>query len=159
MDKMIALLLTWLSANSPYDTRNIVPPTVVVMSAEELTKEAYSRVPMLIPPDGVDERYLALYSFDDGPHGTIYVLDPKIADPELAADKFYDPYQDPIFQEKILHELVHHLQRRSGVYHTYQCQAQGEEEAYRLGGRYLRQLHTEDPLPNRNFRARIYSRC
>lgn len=34
-----------------------------------------------------------------------------------------------------------------------------EKEAYLLGGRYLAAQHVADPLPNRNFRAHIYSRC
>ncbi|WP_425426577.1 hypothetical protein [Antarctobacter heliothermus] len=64
-----------------------------------------------------------------------------------------------MFREILLHELVHHVQRNTGLWDEWACPAIGETEAYRLGGRYLRQTRTADPLPNRNFWAAIYARC
>jgi hypothetical protein len=104
----------------------------------------------------VDDRLLALYSNEDGPHGTLYVLAPEfVAD----AEYFEDPTENPIFRGIVLHELIHHVQWATGTADTWPCPSRREEEAYILGGRYLRQTHTTDPIPNRNFWAHAYSTC
>jgi hypothetical protein len=51
------------------------------------------------------------------------------------------------------------VQYRTGAYDRFLCRAEGEVDAYRLGGLFLRQRHVEDWLPNRAFWARVYSRC
>jgi hypothetical protein len=159
MHDLLPSLMIWIAANTSYDTAKMPLPNVVEMSPQELTREAYSAAPLLIPQSGVDERYLALYAFEDGAHGTIYVLAGKYVDPDLAKDAYYDPYKDPVFQERVLHELIHHVQWQSGARKNFHCQNEGEKEAYLLGGRYLKQRHADDPLPNRNFWGHIYSRC
>ncbi len=156
MDMLLAALMLWIGGNSDYSTSNIPLPQVVVMTPVELTREFYSDVPQLLPPGKVDERILALYAFDDGNHGTIYVRDCR-HDSEL--DYGEDDCDDPAYQERLLHELVHHVQRLSGVMEHFPCRNFGEKEAYLLDGRYLKARHATDPLPNRNFWAHMYSRC
>lgn len=157
MEEIARILMLWIAANSPYDTSAMSVPRIIVMSPVELTSEAYRDMPHLKPPDDVDERVLALYSFNEGPVGTIYVLAPDSVEAAMSPDE--RPEDDPIFRERLLHELVHHAQRLSGAYDRFPCRNFGEFEAYQLGGRYLKQLQIEDPLPNRNFWAHIYSRC
>lgn len=149
------LLMTWIGENSAYDVSCLPLPDIVEMTPTQLTAEAYADVPHLRPADGVDERVIALYSFDEGPSGTIYVLAPQWA--EGAEDG--DPRDNPVFQEWLLHELVHHVQRVSGAYAAFPCRNFGEKEAYLMGGRFLKQRYADDPLPNRNFWAHVYSRC
>lgn len=59
----------------------------------------------------------------------------------------------------VLHELIHHAQFDSGAYDTYSCRNYGELEAYTLGGKYLKDRYVTDPLPNRDVREHMYSRC
>jgi hypothetical protein len=156
MNDLLAALMLWIGANSTYVTADLPLPAVVPMSARELTQEAYGNVPQLVPDGGIDERLLALYAFDDGENGTIYVLDCHTAE---APDPDESPCEYPVYHERLLHELVHHVQQRSGAYAHFPCRNFGEKEAYLLGGRYLKARHVTDPLPNRNFWAHIYSRC
>jgi hypothetical protein len=125
------------------------------MTPAEITAEYYDAAGVAAASrQAVDPRIMALYAFEDGPHGAIYVIDPALTE---GADD--DPLGNPIFQERLLHELVHHVQRHTGAYDRFACPAEGEVDAYRLGGLFLKQRRVEDPLPNRNFWARVYSRC
>jgi len=155
MSETVAFLIHWIALNSDYATANLPSPKVVTMTPAEITAEYYDEAGLaLADRRGVDPRIMALYAFEDGPHGTIYVIDPALT--EGAGD---DPLGNPIFQERLLHELVHHVQYRTGAYDRFLCRAEGEVDAYRLGGLFLRQRHVEDWLPNRAFWARVYSRC
>lgn len=156
MDGLIDALLAWIGDNSTYNTYDIPHPIVHQLSAEELTREYYSGVAHLMPDDGVDERLNALYATTDGPHGTIYVIEAPAVE---GAEEFETPEDNPLFREILLHELVHHVQQSSGAAEEWPCLSLGETEAYRMGGRYLRALRVDDPLPNRNFWAAIYARC
>ena len=156
MELLLDALLEWIGDHSSYDTQNVPHPIVLQLSPEELTREFYTGVAHLMPDDGVDERINALYAATDGPHGTIYLLSAHQYD----ESEFFDqPTDNPLWREVLLHELVHHVQWQSGDAEHWQCAAQGEFEAYMLGGRYLRQLAVADPMPNRNFWGMIYSRC
>lgn len=157
MDALAALLMTWIAENSDYRTAHLPVPAIVEMSPQELTREAYKDNPKMLPDGGIDDRILALYSFEDGAHGTIFVLGAKWTDDGSAPD--LPPQSDPVFQERVLHELVHHVQRVTGAYDRFPCRNFGEREAYDLGGKFLKQRHARDPLPNRVFWATIYSRC
>ena len=157
MDSLAISLMAWIAANSSYDTANMEIPKIVQMTAQEITREAYSDHPKLVPENGVDERVFALYSFEDGANGTIYILKAELADDGAAPDE--PAWKSPIFQERLLHELVHHAQYQSGAYETFPCKSFGEREAYELGGKFLAERYTSDPLPNRMFLSRIYSRC
>jgi hypothetical protein len=156
MDMLLDALLAWIGEHSAYDVSGIAPPDVVQMSPAALTAEYYTGVAHLIPDGGVDVRLNALYAANDGAGGTIYILRAT----EIAgADRFDDPTANPLWREILLHELVHHVQWRTGEAASWACPAMGEKAAYHLGGVYLRQTRTTDPLPNRTFWGHIYSRC
>jgi hypothetical protein len=156
VDYLLEALLDWIGSNSDYRTEDIPAPIVRQMTAEELTREYYADAPSLMPADGVDDRVLALYAPEDGPEGTIYVLEAA----SIEAHEFYDPPEEnPLFREILLHELVHHVQYQTGAAAKWSCPSGGEQEAYLLGGRYLKQRQVDDPIPNRNFWAHAYSRC
>ena len=59
----------------------------------------------------------------------------------------------------MLHELIHHVHRRTGTADTWPCPSHGKEKAYTLGGRFLRETGTPGPIPNRAFRACAYAVC
>lgn len=153
MDALIDALLDWIGQNSPYDTRQIAHPAVIALSPQDLTREMYTGVAHLIPESGVDTRLNALYAHKEH---TIYILNAASID---GADAFETATENPLWREILLHELVHHVQWQTGEADTWMCDAQGEEVAYHLGGKYLLQNNTPDPLPNRMFWARIYARC
>ncbi|WP_425092822.1 hypothetical protein [Tropicimonas sp. S265A] len=156
MNEVLAALMLWISANTAYDTTGMPLPEVIEMTPQELTAEYYTDAPQLMPAKGVDERIQALYSIEEGPHGRVYILDADLVPGAADGD---DAYDNPLFREMLLHELVHHVQHVSGVADSYLCPAQGEVEAYRVGGVYLKQVHADDPMPNRAFWAHMYSRC
>jgi len=156
MEMLIEILLAWIGKNSDYDTSALSRPVVVEMSAEQITREMYSDVPDLVPTSGIDQRVLALYSWDEGTTGTIYIVRAEDTEGAQAGE---DPLDNPVFQERLLHELIHHVQFRSGAYDRFPCTSFGEKQAYLLGGLFLKQRHVTDPLPNRNLLAHIYSRC
>lgn len=151
------VLLSWIGANSSYDTAKVFPPDIIEMSPIEITAEAYTDNPELIPEGRVDDRVIALYNFEEGKHGTIYVLGADWTDDGTSPNQA--PSTDPIFRERVLHELVHHVQRVTGAYRSFPCRNYGEREAYELGGKFLKQNYAKDPLPNRIFWSRVYSRC
>ncbi len=156
MKEVVMALMLWINQNSHYDTMDISIPQVVEMSPEELTDEAYSDAPQMKPENGVDERVWARYNFEDGPYGTIYILGAEYTDGGAAPDE--PAYMDPVFQERLLHELIHHVQHKPGAYDSFRCRNFGELDAYKLGGMFLKQRHARDPLPNRQFWSRVYSR-
>jgi hypothetical protein len=156
MEILIDALLDWIGARTDYRTEDLPRPAVLQLTAADLTREYYTGVAHLVPDDGVDERVNALYAPGDGPHGTVYII--AAAAMEGAGD-FDDPTDNPVWREILLHELVHHVQQRSGAADGWACLALGEKEAYTLGGIYLRDLRVTDPLPNRNFWGAIYARC
>ncbi len=85
------------------------PPDIVEMTPVRITAEGYTDNPEIIPEGRVDDRFKALYDFDKGLYGTIYVLGAKWTDDGTAPE--LESWTDPIFQERVLHELVHHVQR------------------------------------------------
>jgi len=142
LEKLVALLMIWIAENSGYVTASLPAPEVVEMSPREQTLEAYGGDPEAVPEGGIDDRIFSLYAFEDGPNGTIYVLGAKWTEGGAAQDE--ESWQNPVFQEHVLHELVHHVQRLSGAYDTFPCRNYGEKEAYILGGKFLRQRYVED---------------
>ena len=156
MELLVEALLTWLEASSGYKLEQIPRPQIVEMSARELTSEYYSGAPHLAPQTGVDPRLNALYSAVDGNNGTIFILEATSVD---GANRFKSPYENPLFHEILLHELIHHAQWQSGAPDTWACQSYGEHEAYALGGLYLHQAGVRDPIPDRRYWASLYARC
>lgn len=153
MDALIDALLDWIGQNSRYETAGISHPIVIEMTPEELTRELYTGIPHLIPDGGVDDRVNALYAHAEE---TIYILSADTID---GASDFDTPTENPLWREILLHELVHHVQWETGESQTWVCDAQGETIAYQLGGAYLAQTHTYDPMGNRMFWAQMYARC
>ena len=156
MDGLLEGLLNWIEGHTHYEVAGLPTPEVLQLSPQDLTREFYTGVAHLMPEDGVDERLNALYAPGDGDHGTIYILQAGVID---GAAEFDSPTENPLFREILLHELVHHVQVQSGAAEDWPCLSMGEQEAYALGGLYLRQTGTPDPLPNRHFWGAIYSRC
>lgn len=156
MELLIDALLEWIADHSDYTTSNIAHPAVIEMTPEALTREYYTGVPHLMPDDGVDERLNALYAATDGAHGTIYLMSAHLYED---AQHFEDPTENPLWREVLLHELVHHVQWQTGEADHWLCPAQGERQAYHLGGLFLQEAHATDPMENRTFWAHMYSRC
>ena len=103
---------------------------------------------------GRDERINALYAATVQPRLTICAI---AADLVEGSDAFDNARDNPLCREILLHELVHHTQWQAGEAVCSACAAEGEGEAYALGGRYVAAMRTDDPLMNRNPWARIYS--
>ncbi len=156
MDTLVFSLLAWVMAAMGVSGASIDPPMVIEMSAQDLTLEAYRDQPELLPASGIDQRVFALYSWEAGSNGAIYIL--NAASSEGLQDG-EDPLENPIFQERLIHELVHHVQYHTDMYKQFQCRNQGEKQAYILGGKFLQQRSAFDPLFNRQVLAHIYSRC
>ena len=187
MDAIVQALLFWIASNSQHSVDNIKPPEIVFMSAAQITSEYYAAHRELIPDNGIDERIWALYDAETTSSGTIYLrvdefkarekvttstalrgttfIQAPNSDNSLAsmhqntASNAQLLEDNPILTERLLHELVHHVQFQTGANKSYPCQAFGEKEAYLLGQRYFKQRHIEDPFPNRMFWAHVYSRC
>jgi len=93
------------------------------------------------------------------PLPTIIELSPEELTREYYSDHQERGLENPLFQERLLHELVHHFQYQLGKHKTYLCKNQGELEAYMYGGKFLQLQNVRDPLPNRRVLAHLYSRC
>ncbi|MDY6926085.1 MAG: hypothetical protein SWN10_03195 [Pseudomonadota bacterium] len=156
MELLITTLLSWIEMHTNYRTHELPHPEVVVLSHKKLTEEYYRNADGVAPESDVDMRLKALYAFEDGAYGTIYILDPQ----SVTNARHYDnPLDNPNFKEVLLHELVHHVQWHSKAVKQWQCSNQGELEAYLLGAMYLNQYNTHDTMTNRTFWANSYSRC
>ena len=156
MDMLIDALLDWLMQHGGYDVENVPRPQVHELDAAALTREVYRDAPERAPARGVDSRLFAVYSWDAAPEGVIYILDRALVGGELSGG---DPLENPLFQERLLHELVHHVQYHTGAYERFPCRARGERDAYLLGGKFLRQRGVTDPLQDRDILALLYSLC
>jgi len=172
MEKLIATLLIYIGANTGYDVGKVTPPEIRLITAQEMTDEYYRGSDSTRPESGIDSRIFALYNYEDSQEGIIFLLDPRLNDAltsetvdadEMPLDhtKPLDQQwlENPVFQEQLLHELIHHVQYQTGAVNHFPCPAYGEREAYLLGGKFLRQRHVTDPLQNRNVLAYMYSRC
>ena len=172
MENLITALMLWIGANTNYDTSSLQHPDVVLLSPKQMTTEYYSGAGVSLPVSGIDTRVLALYNHEKTTKGVIYLLDPRL-NSELEAETLAPQHhvkdlahpltalwlEHPVFQEQLLHELIHHVQFKSGAVDRMPCIASSEKEAYLLGGRYLKLRHVTDPLPNRSVLAHMYSRC
>ena len=172
METLIATLLLWIGTHSSYNVTELPVPEVRLLTPQELTSEYYRGAEAALPASGIDARILALYNHEDADNGIVFLLDPRLNDELIIEsaniENLMDDRSQPlhkewlgniIFQEQLLHELVHHVQYQSGVVDQFPCPAYGEQEAYLLGGKFLKLRHSDDPLPNRSVLAHIYSRC
>lgn len=172
MEALIASLLLWIGTHTAYNTANMPVPEVRLVSPQEMTLEYYRGTEAAMPASGIDSRLYALYNYEDTDTGIIFLLDPRLNQDLMveSADTvdLWNDRSEPlhrewldnvVFQEQLLHELIHHVQYQSGKVSEFPCSAYGEKEAYLLGGQFLKLRHSNDPLPNRNILAHIYSRC
>lgn len=155
METLLLALLGWIAANTAYDTAAVPLPEVVPLTPDAIRAEYFHGAGVPAPTRGGPEVF-ALYDPGGGSDGRIFIVAPELT-PGLQGGE--DPLENPVFQERLLHELVHHVQHQSGAAARYACFAEGEPEAYRLGGLFLQRHHANDPLPNRAFWGRIYGQC
>jgi hypothetical protein len=156
MEPLIVSLLLWVAAHSDYRVADSPLPEVRLLTPTEMTALYREQTGQKASAAQIDTRIQGYFSWADGPPGVIYLIHPR--DTPGAAD-FSDPTENPLFRERLLHELVHFAQRTSGAYAGYACPARGEFDAYRLGGAYLRELGVADPMPLRMRWAQRFSAC
>ncbi|MEZ5657027.1 MAG: hypothetical protein R3E83_00370 [Burkholderiaceae bacterium] len=156
MEALLLSLLVWIGTHSTLNVEGVELPKVIEMTPTEITREMYRHSGLTAKTPEVNERVIALYDPTAADTGTIYVLAAQLAP---RAGKYADKLANPYFQERLLHELVHHVQYRTGEIERLPCRAAAEGEAYRLAGRFIRERGLPDPLPNRRFWTYFYSRC
>lgn len=156
MKALLTALMAWLGANGPYPVEGVALPDLRTLSAEALQDELTGGDPDRLRAGGIELQLFGLYARSDGPHGTIYILQPNAFE---GASRYPDPTDNPRFREALLHELVHHLQYATHADASWPCPAYGEHQALRLGGQYLFQLGVPDPLPYRRQLAAMMAGC
>lgn len=157
IEQIAAALLVWIASHSSYPTAGrLPPPPIVLTTAAELSALVQKRTDVAPETARQAWRIHGFFSLDEDDHGTIYLVRP--ADTP-GAELFQDPTENPIFRERLLHELVHYAQYATGAMHDFKCPAMRELMAYHLGGVYLKQRSVADPLPDRMFLAFWGSRC
>lgn len=157
IEQIAVALLMWIASHSSYPTAGrLPPPPIVLMTAEELSALVRERSGLALQDAGDQWRVYGYFSLDEDDHGTIYV--PHPADTP-GAELYEHPADNPIFRERLLHELVHYVQHATGAIHAFECQSRRELAAYYLGGVYLKERAVADPLPDRMFLAFWASRC
>ena len=158
METLVLSLMLWLSSHPGYDIGRVGLPPVRLLSPEAMTSLYYEQTTSVVPAGApkIDRRIQGYFSWAEPPPGVIYLIRPQDTP---GAEAYADPTENPVFRERLLHELVHFAQHASGAYARFDCPAQGEFDAYRLGGIYLRQLGVADPMPGRMVFARRFSLC
>jgi hypothetical protein len=156
MESLAAALLVWIATYSLLPAMVLRPPAVKLLSPEAMTAMYHKETGSALKAPAVDPRVMGYFRREGADAGTIYLIDP---DRVPQARRFLDPLENPIFRERLLHELVHYVQWATGQYNQFVCPAQGELAAYSLGGAYLRSLGVVDPMPNREFWVPHLSRC
>lgn len=155
IEQVAMTLLVWISTHSSYQmAAKLPPPPIVSMSSQELATLVRNRA----GPEGQESlaswMVHGYYSTDGPDRGTIYIVHPSETP---GAELFSDAAENPIWRERLLHELVHHAQHVSGA--QFECSQKRELSAYYLGGVYLQQRAVADPLPDRILIAFWASRC
>ncbi|MEZ5653763.1 MAG: DUF6647 family protein [Burkholderiaceae bacterium] len=156
MDTLIASLLVWIGMNSSLSVAQVPIPKVVEMSPREIARQVRDALAIAVDESRLEGRVLGFYDPDAGPVGTIYVLRADLA-PNAA--RYADKAANPYFQERLLHELIHHVQFRTAVIDSLPCRAAAERDAYRLGGAFLDQRRVPDRLANRAYWIRHHGSC
>lgn len=122
-------LLAWIGSHSNYDP-HVNLPKIRRVTAEDLTIIYYGRLPR------ENEVFLEVQA--------IYFEDTE----EIWVQGDFDISTD-VGKHTLLHELIHHLQHKSGKH--FECIGKMEQEAYKIGDQYaVEVLHDEslkaDPL-------------
>jgi hypothetical protein len=156
IEQIAVALLMWIASHSSFQTAGqLPPPPIVLTTVEELTALVRQRSGVA-PGEAGEWNVYGYLSLDEDDHGTIYVVRP--ADTP-GAELFVDPADNPIFRERLLHELVHYVQYATGALSGLQCPSMRELAAYYLGGVYLKERAVADPLPDRMLFAFWAARC
>jgi hypothetical protein len=155
VEQIAVSLLLWIAANSPYAVSQLAPPPILTMTPQAITAAAIGDSPDA-QQQKVDSRIYGFFDAQAGPRGTIFLVRPEDTP---GAGQFATPSDNPVFRERMLHELVHFAQEQTGVAAQFRCPSQGEVMAYRLGGMYLAELGVPDPLRNRRLMAAMHVRC
>jgi hypothetical protein len=153
MEQVAAALLVWIAAHSSYPVAQLAPPPVVLLTPQALIAQV-ERDEGVAAQHGSDLRLQGYFKPDSAGGGTVYVIRPEDT-PGAAAHA--DPADNPLFRERLLHELVHYAQAATGRH--FRCRSQGEVDAYALGGQYLKEHGVPDPLPERRLVARMVQMC
>ncbi|MEZ5652618.1 MAG: DUF6647 family protein [Burkholderiaceae bacterium] len=156
LDALIASLLIWIGSHSALEVAGLPAPTIVEMTPLEITRQVHRLAGMTLAPTVADTRLFGAYDPHAGEHGTIYVVRAESAP---YADEFANHLDNPYFHERLLHELVHHVQFRSGAIDRLPCPAAAERDAYRLAGMFVRERHLRDPLAHRASLLRMLDGC
>lgn len=119
MKELMLSLLLWIGANSSLPTERVILPQVKFISSEEMSQIFNVNV------DCSDTTVKALYHIKNK---IIYLHEDW--DQSNLIDRSF-----------LLHELVHHRQRKEG----YECREKKEKEAYELQFKYLRENDVKDP--------------
>ncbi len=156
MEQLALSLLLWIAAHSTLAVAGLNPPPIVLLNPEQMTALYYQQAGMPSTAPKVDTRVQGYFDWSGDSRGVIYLVRPQDTP---GANAYTDPADNPLFRERLLHELVHFAQHATGSYERFDCPAQGEFDAYRLGGIYLRQLGVADPMPGRMAWVRRFSSC
>lgn len=156
MEPLVVSLLLWIATHSDYRLADSQMPEVRLISPVQMTALYHELIGERSGTGQIDTRIQGHFSWAEGPAGVIYLIHPHETP---GAAQFSDPTENPLFRERLLHELVHFAQRSSGIAAGYTCPARGEFDAYRLGGVYLRELGVIDPIPMRMRWAQRFSAC
>jgi len=156
MQEIAHALLVWIGAHSTLAAGDLQPPPIELIDPEELATLAHDRTGAPRPIAGIDSRVWGYYDWEEGPGGTIYVVRPEDTP---GAERHPRPSDNPVFRERLLHELVHFAQHATGEVARFRCPTQGEWQAYSLGGLYLRQHGVPDPLPARSSLVYLFATC
>jgi hypothetical protein len=156
MEQLAATLLTWIALHSSYPVANAPVPKIVVLSPTEMTARYRQLIDSNQREPAIDPRVLGHFERQRGRRGIVYIVDPTVAP---GADRFESPLLNPVFRERLLHELIHYAQHFTGAYEKFECAAKAEFDAYMLGGRYLADKGAPDDFDVRIRMAYSFSRC
>ncbi|MCB0415691.1 MAG: alpha/beta hydrolase, partial [Bdellovibrionales bacterium] len=138
--------LPWIGENTEYDVDKLGEqlPKVCTLSQKEINYAATG----VYNPSGPSIN--AFYLLNSHESNGIILLNKNIDWDSLRAI------------DQLIHEVIHFVQYKNGMFPKYSCQNESEKEAYLLGGTYMRSIGVDafsDPFPNRSYWANIYSRC
>lgn len=119
MKELMFSLLLWIGTNSSLPSENVTLPQVEFVSSEEMR---------------------SLFGMEKVCCGAILNGLYQIEDKIIYLHEDWDQY-DLLDRSFLLHELVHHHQKKEG----YACREEKEKEAYELQFKYLKENATDNP--------------
>ncbi|MEZ5659913.1 MAG: DUF6647 family protein [Burkholderiaceae bacterium] len=156
MDALLTSLLIWIGSHSAFDISRVPMPAVIEMTPLQITRQVHRLAGRRAVPAQADARLFGAYDPAAGAHGTIYVVQAVLAP---FADDYPDRLANPYFHERVLHELVHHVQKHTDALTRLPCAAAAEHDAYRLAGIFIRERQLRDPIAHRPSLLRMLQGC